>query len=297
MGVCGATLPANSLRRDRADVCAAGRRNVKVVVALCTSQRPTMLQNCLDSLVRQNFPADVSLTIVVVENHSTDACRGIVERYVEEPGRPRIVYAHEPRLGIPIARNRSLDLALAEGADWIAFIDDDEVAETDWIAALVGASQAFPSADAWQGVVQRVCVGADQPYWLNRRRDRGPRGTPLDVAATNNSMIRASLVRAGLRFDESMRFTGGSDRKFFLQARAEGASIRHVGEAVVRETWPPERCTLAWRLRTDYRKGAVRMCIDLTRSWRDVTRHLARNVGEAALACTECLVAAPPLSS
>jgi hypothetical protein len=106
-------------------------------------------------------------------------------------------------------------------------------------------------------------------------------------------MIRAALVRAGLRFDESMCFTGGSDRKFFLQARAEGASIHHVGEAVVRETWPTERCTLAWRLRADYRRGAVRMHIDLTRTWGDVIRHLARSISEAVLACAESVAAVP----
>jgi succinoglycan biosynthesis protein ExoM len=293
MDVGGQTLSADSLANGRPDASAAGRPNLKVVVALCTSQRPKMLQTCLDSLVHQTVPPGVSLTIAVVENHSTDSCRGMVDRYFEELGTPRIVYAHEPRLGIPIARNRSMDLALAEGADWIAFIDDDEVAETGWIAALVGASRALPSADAWEGVVERVCVGPNKPCWLNRRRDRWPEGTRLDVAATNNSMIRASLVRAGLRFDERMRFTGGSDREFFLRARAEGATIHHVGEAVVLETWPAERCTLAWRLRTDYRNGAVRMCIDLTRSWRDVARHLARSLGEATLACAACLVAVP----
>jgi succinoglycan biosynthesis protein ExoM len=282
-----------AILHDQTDTPPAGDRCLKVVVALCTSQRPRMLQSCLDSLVRQQLPADVSLAIAVVENHPTASCRQMIDHYAAAAGAPRIVYAHEPRLGIPIARNRSVDLALAAGADWIAFIDDDEVAEADWIAALVGAAKALPTADVWQGVVERVCIGADQPYWLNRRRDRGPQGTRLDVAATNNSMIRAGLVRAGLRFDEDMRFTGGSDRKFFLQARAEGATIHHVGEAVVRETWPTERCTLAWRLRTDYRKGAVRMCIDLTRSWRDVTRHLARSLGELALACAECVAAGP----
>lgn len=293
MSVCIEALPGGALSHDPADATAAGDPSLKVVVALCTSQRPRMLRNCLDSLVRQRLPADVSLAIAVVENHARDTCREIVDRYAAEPGVPRIVYAHEPRLGIPIARNRSLDLALAEDADWIAFIDDDEVAESNWIATLVGASKAFPSADAWQGVITRVCVGADQPYWLNRRRDCRPTGAPIEVAATNNSMIRANLIRHGLRFDETMRFTGGSDRKFFLQARANGANICHVGEAIVHETWPAERCTLAWRLRTDYRNGAVRMSIDLTRSWRHVARHLARNVGEAALASAECVMAAP----
>jgi hypothetical protein len=106
-------------------------------------------------------------------------------------------------------------------------------------------------------------------------------------------MIRAGLVRDGLRFDEAMRFTGGSDRKFFLEASANGASICHVNDAVVRETWPAERCTLAWRLRTDYRRGAVRMHIDLTRSWHVAAIHAARSLGSLVVACAECVAAAP----
>jgi glycosyltransferase involved in cell wall biosynthesis len=101
-----------------------------------------MLQDCLASLVSQQVPECVSLIIAVVENHAADACRAIVERFAARPGAWRIIYAHEPHLGIPIARNRSLDLALAEGADWIAFIDDDAVAEANWIGTLHGFSSS-----------------------------------------------------------------------------------------------------------------------------------------------------------
>lgn len=250
---CSSALPGDAL--PQADPSAAGRRSLKVVVALCTSQRPRMLQDCLDSLVRQRLPQGVSLAIAVVENHATDACRGIVERFAAAPGAPRMVYAHEPRLGIPIARNRGLDLALAERADWIAFIDDDEVAEADWIARLVVAASGL-DADVLRGPVVQVDAASGA---VLRDRKRRATGTRLKTAMTNNTLMRAAIAEAdglGLRFDESLRLTGGSDVEYFHRACGRGAVVRWVDEALVRESVPAERLSLGWRCERERRVGA-----------------------------------------
>jgi succinoglycan biosynthesis protein ExoM len=229
--------------------------SLKVVVALCTAQRPRMLRDCLLSLVGQEVPEGVLLTIAVVENHATDACREMVEHLAAEPGDPRIVYVHEPRLGIPIARNRSLDVALAEGADWIAFIDDDEVADPGWIAALAGAARTL-KADVFAGPVIEIDASSGA---VVRNLKRRPTGTRMKTAKTNNALMRASIASPeglGLRFDERLRFTGGSDVEFFRRAAEHGAVITRVAEAVVRARLPAERLTLRWRCERERRVGA-----------------------------------------
>ncbi|HEX6002064.1 MAG TPA: glycosyltransferase [Hyphomicrobiaceae bacterium] len=230
-------------------------RPVKVVVALCTAQRPRMLESCLASLVAQRIGAGVDLTIAVVENHATQSCRPIVERFAAQPGAPSFVYASEPRIGIPIARNRSLDLALAAGADWIAFIDDDEVAEADWIASLLAAAQSL-NADVVRGPVVQVNAATGA---IVRDRKSRPTGARLKTAMTNNTLMRAAIAGAGglrLRFDEGLRLTGGSDVEYFSRAHGRGATICWVNEAVVRESVPAERLSLSWRCARERRVGS-----------------------------------------
>lgn len=241
---------------------------MRVVVTLCTRQRPRMLRDCLDSLISQRIPDDVSLAIVVVENNESEACRGIVEELAAQPGVPRLTYAHQPHIGIPIARNRALDLALKQNPDWIAFIDDDEVAYPEWIASFAHAAKML-EADVLQGPVERVDAGPDagrvvRDIHIAADRKRRPTGTRLKVAATNNTMMRASLARAdglGLRFDESLRFTGGSDTEFFARAAKCGVVILWVDEAIVKESVPAERLTLGWQLQRERRVAANSMTL------------------------------------
>jgi succinoglycan biosynthesis protein ExoM len=48
-----------------------------------------------------------------------------------------VYYVHEPICGIARARNAALDKATELGADWIAMLDDDEVADPRWLANLM----------------------------------------------------------------------------------------------------------------------------------------------------------------
>ena len=85
---------------------------MKLVVTVCTRARPAQLRACLDSL-RAAAPAQgVTLEIVVVENETAPALA-----HLHAPDAvPPVHYGHEKRLGVPMARNRSVALALALAA-------------------------------------------------------------------------------------------------------------------------------------------------------------------------------------
>jgi succinoglycan biosynthesis protein ExoM len=122
-----------------------------VLIGVCTAQRPKMLKACLDSLAAQIVPEHVSLRAVVVDNEAEPNNRAAVEAQAARFPFP-LAYEHEPRRGIPFARNRVLDHALAMNAEWIAFIDDDEIAKLDWLAQLVSATEKY-CCDVVQGQV------------------------------------------------------------------------------------------------------------------------------------------------
>lgn len=213
-----------------------------------------MLRNCLQSLVRQRLPADISVSIVVVENNETDDCRNIVDELSAQSDVP-IVYAQERTIGIPVARNRTLDLALSLDPDWIAFIDDDEFAGPEWLQTFVKASEAY-NADVLEGRVQSLRAETGEIIAHNKRR---PTGVSHKTVATCNTMMRARIASPqgmGLRFDEGMRFSGGSDKDYFLRAAERGAVIVWVQEAVVFESVPANRLTLRWQLQRERSIGA-----------------------------------------
>lgn len=219
-----------------------------VCITVCTVMRPEMFRRCLDSLVRQEVPVGWRAQIVVVENDSRGGSRDTIAGYQESSHIP-VRYAVEPVRGIPFARNMALRLALDEDADWIAFVDDDEVVSEGWLAAFCDASEML-DADILMGPALLKYPPAT-PWWIQRgSKNIAPTGASLDQVFTYNTFMCADIVSPdglGLRFDERLRFTGGEDKAFFLEAIAMGRVAKAVREAVVTEEVPDSRLTLGWQ--------------------------------------------------
>jgi glycosyltransferase involved in cell wall biosynthesis len=96
-------------------------------VVICTRDRPVGLRAALASLQRQT---DSNFGVLVVDNGSSSPESAAV---VEELGLARCEYVVEPRPGLARARNRALDTVRT---DLVAWIDDDEVADPDWVRRL-----------------------------------------------------------------------------------------------------------------------------------------------------------------
>ena len=110
-----------------------------LTVVICTRDRPTGLRATLISLQHQT---DSKFWVVVVDNGSSSLESAEV---VEELGLPRCKYIFEPRPGLSRARNRGLEVV---GTELVAWIDDDEIADTDWTRRLKQgfAHEASPAA-------------------------------------------------------------------------------------------------------------------------------------------------------
>lgn len=230
-----------------------------VVIGVCTSQRPVMLAACLASLAVQRLPADVSARIIVV--HNGDECSRKVSQaaftsFEQVSGIPAI-FRHSPRRGIAIARNVVLTEAMALNAGWVAFIDDDETAEPDWLAGLM--APRYRTTPVLMGT-RRWQYPSSPPFWmLPDPEDDGFENQPLPTASTFNVRFSTELIRAGLRFDEALGFMGGEDTDFFAMARAKGFDIRRTMTAVTHERAHPERLTYAGQVYRAYWHSASRL--------------------------------------
>ena len=233
-----------------------------VAICVCTCLRPKMLESCLRSLSVQVVPRDVQLSIIVIDNDPAGSARPVVGGYAGMA--PLSVrYVHEPRRGIAIARNAALDAAFGTGADWIAFIDDDETAAPNWLEELM--SPDLRAVPVLMGV-QEFIDPPRRSFWAPERckPKPWPATKSWKTAYTNNVRFSSALVHAGLRFDETLGALGGEDQQFFSTAYVLGFEIRRTPHAVTYEALHPERLTYwgqvyraYWCATSDMRRDAV----------------------------------------
>jgi succinoglycan biosynthesis protein ExoM len=226
----------------------------RVAVCIATYKRPEMLRQSLRGLAALSFekvpPPDV--TVFVVDNDVSASA----ERICSEAQLPfPVKYVTETRRGIAQARNRAIQEA--EAADFVAFIDDDEIPTPSWLDELL-ATQAEFSADVVCGPV-RPHFAYGVPEWVKAgrffHRPIYVSGQNLDWCSTNNVLIRKSVFAAVKTFDERFALTGGEDTQFFLRVRQAGYSIVASSAACVDETVSISRANLSWVLRRAYQSG------------------------------------------
>lgn len=233
----------------------------KVVVAAATRRRPGMLGQLLTSWAALCVPEGVEAAFLIVENDDTPRARDQVLGAAGLPG--PIHYALETVPGIPMARNRGFQEADRLGADLLLYVDDDETVAPDWLAEIL-AAQAVTGAGLMGGPVQitppeagltalQRLVHRGMTQRFERKERRAARLAAAGRAeritiVTNNWLADMALYRdIGLRFDEGLQFTGGSDTQFCRDARAAGVRTAWAPKAVVFETIPAERLTLAYQ--------------------------------------------------
>jgi succinoglycan biosynthesis protein ExoM len=263
-----------------------GRRDIamsehSVAICVCTRRRPKMLRACLDSLIAQTPPEGWAIALIVVENDDNPCCANIVADFQKRA--PYLIeYFNETEVGIPFARNAAIESVQALGSEWIAFIDDDELAEPDWLLRLCGRSEQA-GVDAVQGAA-RYEYPSQSPDWLpHRALASRESGQILRTASTNNVMFRRTLTEddgLGLRFDPRFRFTGGSDSDFFSRATENGACIVWEQLAVVSEIVPHSRLRLGWQLKRAFRVATNASEGELRRRgfMRALLRRMPKNV-------------------
>jgi hypothetical protein len=229
-----------------------------VTVAALTFRRPAGLRKLLEALtqLRQSEERPFTLNVVIIDNDQAASARPVVEAFADT-GAYRLIYVVEERQGIPMARNRAMDEAPAD-TELFVFVDDDEWPVEGWLDAML-ATRAATGAAIVHGPVEPVYDEGGDPYFTRTHvfeDRRHPEGTAIGYAASNNVMMDLAAVRAAeLRFDERMRFTGGSDFLFFDQAVRRGLKICWSEAAMVYDVIPASRMTWKWASQRQFRLG------------------------------------------
>jgi len=234
-----------------------------ISVCIATFRRPDGLARLLTSLARTKLPEGVSSEVIVVDNDAAGDARSRALEACAAAAEAR--WLVEPEQNIARARNRALSEARGT---WIAFIDDDEVAEEGWLAAY-WSEAARDAADGFFGPVRPI-LAAPEKRWLDLAtffgRPEHATGTPVRVAdlSTSNALLRRSLF-ADRRFDPAWGRSGGSDLELFERLLASGARFVWCADARVSETIPPHRYRLRWLSQRAFRGGVGFTRLELDR--------------------------------
>lgn len=224
-----------------------------IEVCVCTFRRESLAAT-LASLAAQTLPGGCSLRVIVADNDHTDDRRARIEAAAQTLG-IALRYVHAPARNISIARNACLTAATA---DWIAFIDDDEVARPDWLARLIATRDGH---EVVFGISQAGYPDPATPGWIvagdfhsNRLSGNDP---PWNGYTANVLIDRRFTAAQGLRFAEELGQTGGEDTLFFYSARGAGARFGYAPLAIVDEATPLARASLRWLALRRFRAGQI----------------------------------------
>ncbi|MEE9335545.1 MAG: glycosyltransferase family 2 protein [Granulosicoccaceae bacterium] len=220
----------------------------RVAICICTYKRPDGLTKLLDKLT-QLTPATPD-AVVVIDNHKDGegaaVCSRLAASYPFE-----LHYAIEAEPGISYARNSAVSLALQQQADLIAFLDDDEWPEPNWLTELIRV-QTDTDADAVGGPTLSV-FPPNSPESLTSNPYYGADmsiedGSRCHLQAAGNFIIRASTISdmGPAFFRTEFAHSGGEDLAFFLTLTQKGARMAWAANAVVHEAVPANRMSRDW---------------------------------------------------
>ncbi|MEZ5825124.1 MAG: glycosyltransferase family A protein [Geminicoccaceae bacterium] len=240
---------------------------MRILVGICTCNRVPLLRSLLQHLreISLGGLAPRQVGILVVDNMPTGEVASLCRELA--PTMPiTLDCVEEDRRGISFARNRAAVEALARGADFLCFIDDDDRPEPDWLVDLV-ARQDMTGVDIVVG--NRVYVDAAENFEQASADRPDPRtrneteiwkknGLPNLLTACNVLISRTlleTLAGKGPVFDPAFGLMGGEDADFFMRARGAGACIARAEHSLVKVRVWSERATVSGVMRRKFRSG------------------------------------------
>ncbi len=135
--------------------------NCLVSVVVCTYNSLSELKKSLDAILDQTFDKH-EYEVVVVDNNSDDGTAEYVKSLL--PEHENLKYFFEHNQGLSYARNRGIDESRGE---IITFIDDDSVAEPNFVEVIAKKFRAHPSILCLGGkIIQQLDF--EVPPWVRR---------------------------------------------------------------------------------------------------------------------------------
>lgn len=224
---------------------------MKTVICICTYRRPKGIRSLLDALTELTDATGIE--VCVVDNDAAGEGATVCENLpADYPYSVHAMVAAEG--GISHARNTVVTNALALQPTFLAFLDDDEHPEPQWLSELMRV-QKTTQADVVGGPTLPIF-----PEGVSDEQKQNPYfgadlstedGASCQLQAAGNYLIKAETMAtmAPTFFHPAFEQSGGEDLAFFTQLGQKGARMHWAANAIVHEPVPASRLTQAWMKR------------------------------------------------
>ncbi|MBD2301427.1 MULTISPECIES: hormogonium polysaccharide biosynthesis glycosyltransferase HpsE [Nostocales] len=127
------------------------KNNYDITVAIPTYNGASRLPKLLDLLLTQVNVENLQWEIIIIDNNSSDNTEFIIRDYQKLfSHKVPVKYFLETQQGAAFARLRAIYEAKSE---LVAFLDDDNLPDLNWLAEAYAFGDIYPQAGAWSGQI------------------------------------------------------------------------------------------------------------------------------------------------
>jgi succinoglycan biosynthesis protein ExoM len=235
-------------------------RRKAISVCVCTYRRTDLLERLLVHVEEQITNQSFDYSIVIVDNDRQESARDLVCSFAKRSARP-VAYHVEPEQNIALARNKAIENT---HGDFVAFIDDDEYPDKDWLLRLY---DTYHQHEGVRGVLGPInpYFEINPPRWIVKgkffHRDSFPTGTIIRNARylrTGNVLLsRTIFADSANYFDRRFGKSGGEDGDFFRRMLRQDMCFVWCNEAGVNELVPQQRLKRSYLLKRAILQGSA----------------------------------------
>lgn len=245
------------------------KKRVSVVICVYQTERYNDLAEAIDNVKRQSHK---HLEVVVVVDGNRELYDKILKSGIGESDKVEVkTILNEKNLGLSESRNRGIKEAKG---DVIAFLDDDAVADEDWVKELVRMYEEHNAIAAGgkllpKWISKKPKYLPEEFYWLIGATHKGFPEEMTEVRNTfgSNISFKAEVLKAlgGFKSEFGFRSDLGEKGKGLLQGEETelcermrekfGRGVAYNPNAVVYHKIFPERLRIIYLLRRAFWQG------------------------------------------
>lgn len=228
---------------------------IRISLIIATYNRSAALLQALESVVAQSLNGS-EWECVVVNNHSTDDTTELFHAFAARYPELNLRLVEEPKQGLSHARNCGIQAARGE---ILAFIDDDERINKEFLEAYLDLFEHYPSCRAAGGRVIAAYEEAPRPAWMSPLTEQ-PIANPMHwgeqirpfprrrIPAGGNMALRREIFERYGLFNPALgrkgeQLIGGEESDLFERLRHGGEEILYQPQAVMWHLIPARKLT------------------------------------------------------
>jgi glycosyltransferase involved in cell wall biosynthesis len=239
---------------------------IEVVVTLPTFKRPAQVLATLDSLMRQETHRRFAIVLIENEAEAREGARAAKPLFDNGTFPGLVIVAH--RRGNCSAYNAGWQTALAYFPNFkhLLVIDDDELAEPQWLERMCRTAETLP-ADIVGGPQVPAFSEPGHERWADHPVFAPPYRKTMRVPAlysSGNLLVGRPVLEAmGPQFlDLKFNFMGGGDSDFLSRASQKGFVLGWCAEARTLEAVPARRVEADWIRARSLRNGVISTLVE-----------------------------------